>query len=88
MRLARILNTRKRQERREQQKSDGSLKITFANSIASGNCRAGTAQFKLQYENAIGHEAKSISTNNLRKYAKKFGVEFYAERVIEYVLNR
>lgn len=87
MQLARLLNVRKRQERRQQQKENGTLMITFQDSIASGNCRPGTLQFKQQYEEAIGHEAKSISIADLRKYGKLFGVEYYAERVIEYALN-
>lgn len=87
MQLARLLNSRKRKERRQQQKENGTLKITFQDSIASGNCRPGTLQFKQQYEEAIGHEAKSISIADLRKYGKLFGVEYYAERVIEYAVN-
>lgn len=87
MQLARALNTRKRLERRQQQKANGTLLITFADSLASGNCRPGTQQFKQQYEEAIGHEAKSISIADLRKYGKMFGVEYYAEKAIEYALN-
>lgn len=87
MQLARALNARKRLERRQQQKANGTLLITFADSLASGNCRPGTQQFKLQYEEAIGHEAKSISIADLRKYSKQFGVEYYAEKTIEYALN-
>lgn len=87
MQLARLLNARKRHERRQQQKENGTLMITFQDSLASGNCRPGTEQFKQQYEAAIGHEAKSISIADLRKYGKQFGVEYYAERAIEYALN-
>lgn len=87
MQMARLLNARKRQERRQQQKANGTLMITFADSIASGNCRPGTQQFKQQYEEAIGHEAKSISIADLRKYGKLFGVEYYAEKAIEYAIN-
>lgn len=87
MQMARLLNARKRQERRQQQKANGTLMITFADSIASGNCRPGTQQFKQQYEEAIGHEVKSISIADLRKYGKMFGVEYYAEKAIEYALN-
>lgn len=87
MELARIMRARKRQERRKQQKENGTLKITFNDSIASGNCRPGTMQFKQMYEAAIGHEAKSITIADLRKYGKMFGVEYYAERVIEYAIN-
>lgn len=87
MQMARLLNARKRHKRRQQQKTNGTLMITYNDSIASGNCRPGTLQFKQQYEEAIGHEVKSISIADLRKYGKLFGVEYYAERVIEYALN-
>ena len=87
MQMARLLNARKRQERRQQQKANGTLMITFQDSLNSGNCRPGTQQFKQQYEEAIGHEAKSISIADLRKYGKLFGVEYYAEKAIEYALN-
>ena len=87
MKLARILSKRKRAERREEEKQNGSLKITFADSLSAGNCRPGTQEFKNKYEEAIGHKATSISIADLRKYAKLFGVEYYAEQAIEYALN-
>lgn len=87
MKLARILSKRKRAEIREEEKQNGSLKITFADSLNAGNCRPGTQEFKNKYEEAIGHKAASISIADLRKYAKQFGVEYYAEQSIEYALN-
>lgn len=87
IKLARVLNKRKRAERREEEKQNGSLKITFADSLNAGNCRPGTQEFKNKYEEAIGHKATSISIADLRKYAKQFGVEYYAEQAIEYALN-
>lgn len=87
IKLARILSKRKRDERREEEKQNGSLKITFADSLNAGNCRPGTQEFKNKYEEAIGHKATSISIADLRKYAKQFGVEYYAEQAIEYALN-
>lgn len=62
--------------------------FTFEESLASGNCRPGTQNFKNLYEAAIGHEANEISLADLRKYGKKFGLEEYTERVIRYVMNR
>lgn len=85
IKLARILSKRKRAERREEEKQNGCLKITFADSLNAGNCRPGTQEFKNKYEEAIGHKAISIA--DLRKYAKQFGVEYYAEQAIEYALN-
>lgn len=87
IKLARILSKRKRADRREEEKQNGSLKITFADSLNAGNCRPGTQEFKNKYEEAIGHKATSISIADLRKYAKQFGVEYYAEQAIEYALN-
>lgn len=62
--------------------------FTFEESLASGNCRPGTQNFKNRYEAAIGHEATEISLAALRKYGKKFGLQEYTERVIRYVMNR
>lgn len=87
MKLARLLSKRKRAERREEDKKNGNLKITFADSLKAGNCRPGTQEFKHRYEEAIGHKATSITIADLRKYAKQFGVEYYAEQAIEYALN-
>lgn len=66
----------------------GNHMFTFEESLASGNCRPGTQNFKNRYEVAIGHEATEISLADLRKYGKKFGLEEYTERVIRYVMNR
>lgn len=92
--LTRIRAARKRQERRndlverrKEQMTNGTLRITFRDSLNAGNCRPGTSEFKRRYEAAIGHEAKDISIADLRKYGKQFGVEYYAEKAIQYVLN-
>lgn len=66
----------------------GNHMFTFEESLASGNCRPGTQNFKNRYEAAIGHEATEISLADLRKYGKKFGLQEYTERVIRYVMNR
>lgn len=66
----------------------GNHMFTFEESLASGNCRPGTQNFKNRYEAAIGHEATEISLADLRKYGKQFGLETYTERVIRYVMNR
>lgn len=66
----------------------GNHMFTFEESLASGNCRPGTQNFKNRYEAAIGHEATEISLADLRKYGKKFGLEAYTERVIRYVMNK
>lgn len=66
----------------------GNHMFTFEESLASGNCRPGTQNFKNRYEASIGHEATEISLDDLRKYGKKFGLEEYTERVIRYVMNK
>lgn len=66
----------------------GNHMFTFEESLASGNCRPGTQNFKNRYEAAIGHEATEISLADLRKYGKLFGLQEYTERVIRYVMNR
>ena len=66
----------------------GNHMFTFEESLASGNCRPGTQNFKNRYEAAIGHEATEISLADLRKYGKQFGLQEYTERVIRYVMNR
>lgn len=87
MKLARLLSARKRSERRAEQKANGSLMITFQDSLNAGNCRPGTMEFKHRYEEAIGHKANQISIADLRKYGKLFGVEYYAEQAIQYALK-
>ena len=66
----------------------GNHMFTFEESLASGNCRPGTQNFKNRYEAAIGHEATEISLADLRKYGKQFGLEAYTERVLRYVMNK
>ena len=85
---ARLLSQRKKKAERIEAYKNGELRVTFDDSLAAGNCRPGTAEFKRKYEEAIGREADSISVDDLRKYAEKFGVSKYAERVIKYVLGQ
>lgn len=87
MQMARLLSSRKKAQRRAECKANGTLRITFTDSLNAGNCRPGTSEFKRKYEEAIGHEAKSISIADLRKYGRLLGVEYYAEKVITYALN-
>lgn len=64
-----------------------SYMFTFEDSVKSGNCRPGTQSFKQRVEAEIGHEINEISLADLRKYGKKFGLELYTNRVINYVAN-
>ena len=96
LRQAQDINKRNRQKqlnlllkiRRESEKENEKLcclNITYEDSIAAGNCHAGTQAFKSRLEAAIGRPAESINGKELMKYAKKFGVERYANRVIRYL---
>lgn len=82
--LADILKARHRKSENYKKLADGTLRITFGDSIGSGNCHAGTMNFKNRYEAAIGHKADDITMADLRKYGKEFGVTLYAERAIRY----
>lgn len=88
LRCARLLSQRKRASASKAAIEDGTLKITFRDSLAAGNCRPGTEAFRLKYEEAIGHKATSISVADLRQYAKKFNVSYYAERIINHIINK
>lgn len=85
--LSRLIDERKKRAQRREQKANGTLMVTFQDSINSGNCRPGTMEFKRKYEAAIGHEAEEISINDLRKYSQQFGVVYYAERAISYAMR-
>lgn len=62
--------------------------FTFDDSLNAGNCRPGTQNFKNLVEREVGHELNEISLADLRKYGKKFGLSYYTDRVITYVMNR
>lgn len=59
--------------------------VTIEDSIAAGNCMAGTLRFKRAVEHAMGKEIDSISIPDLRFYAKRFFVEHYANRIIKMI---
>lgn len=80
-----LLNERAKNNRKLEQLE--SYMFTFEDSLNSGNCRPGTQSFKHRVEAEIGHEINEISLADLRKYGKKFGLELYTDRVINYVAN-
>lgn len=88
MLLARVLEARRGAVRRAELKAAGKLRVTFQDSLAAGNCRAGTQEFRNRYEAEVGRKVRDISVADLRKYGKLFGVEYYAERAIEYAMGR
>lgn len=75
-----------RQHRDE--KTVGQMRITYADSIAAGNCMAGTNEFVRRFTEAIGYNTDYITVDELRKYGREFCVSSYANRVINYVLNK
>lgn len=81
-----LLNVRAKKAINKKKLSDHMF--TFEESLAAGNCRPGTQNFKNRYEAAIGHEANEISLSDLRKYGKEFGLKSYTERVINYVMSK
>lgn len=81
-----LLNVRAKEAINEKKLSDHMF--TFEESLAAGNCRPGTQNFKNRYEAAIGHEANEISLSDLRKYGKEFGLKSYTERVVNYVMSK
>ena len=86
--LASILKARHRKSDNYKKLADGTLRISVVDSLESGNCYAGTLNFKNRYEAAIGHKADDITMADLRKYGKEFGVTLYAERVIRYMMRK
>lgn len=62
--------------------------VTFEDSLKSGNCEAGTQAFCNRLFDELGHEVSAISVKDLRKYGKKFNVEYYTQRIINRLLSR
>lgn len=74
-------------EARKKKKLQGYM-FTFDDSLASGNCRAGTQAFKNRVEAAVGHEVNELELDDLCKYGRQFGLELYTNRVINYVFKK
>ena len=62
--------------------------VTFEDSLKSGNCEAGTQAFCNRLFAELGHEVSAISVKDLRKYGKKFNVEYYTQRIINRLINK
>lgn len=86
--LSELLKTRTMRRKDREKLAAGTLMITFADSLAAGNCLAGTQNFKMKYEEETGRRTNSISISDLRKFGKKFGVEVFAEKVISYKISK
>ena len=86
--LAAILKARHRKSDNYKRLADGTLRISVVDSLESGNCYAGTMNFKNRYEAAVGHKCEDITMADLRRYAEEFGVSLYAERAIRYAMAK
>lgn len=84
--LTRTLRQRKAKALREEKIPN--IIITFADSLNSGNCRPGTQAFKNYVDRVKGEDVQSLNGAELRKLAKAYGCEYFAERAINYVLSK
>lgn len=78
------------QRTREIKKNEKLSKVVVSveDSLRGGNCIFGTNEFKRKVENAIGHEITNMTADKVMFYAKKFGVEYYANRAVKAAMNR
>lgn len=58
--------------------------ITFEDSLASGNCRPGTQQFKDNVENALGKEVEQLTVRDIIPLAIRFHQETYVQRIFNH----
>lgn len=84
--LARTLKQRRAKAQREAKSA--SIIVTFADSLNSGNCRPGTQAFKNYVDSVKGEDVQRLTGAELRKLAKAYGCEYYAERAISYAMDK
>lgn len=60
--------------------------VTFDMSLNSGNCKAGTQSFVNRLEAELGHQVTELSAYWVLFYGRKFGVEYYAQRAVDYAI--
>lgn len=61
--------------------------VTFDMSLSSGNCKAGTQSFVNKIEEELGRKVTELSAYWVLYYGRKFGVEYYAQRAVNYALT-
>lgn len=61
----------------------GAVRVTFADSIAGGNCQPGTRSFVAKVSEVLGYEPESLSGRDVLEFGRRFGVELYAQRAIK-----
>lgn len=85
---ARAKRAQKAAEKKQRMEDLARYMFTFDDSLNAGNCRPGTQNFKNLVEKEVGHEVNEISLADLCKYGRMFGLSYYTDRVINYVMNR
>lgn len=84
--LTRTLRQRRAKAQREAKSAN--IIITFADSLNSGNCRPGTQAFKNYVDSVKGEDVQELTGSELRKLAKAYGCECFAERAISYAMSK
>ena len=64
------------------------VRVTFADSIAGGNCQPGTRSFIARVSDLLGYEPESLSGREVIEYGRRFGVELYARRAVKAAARR
>lgn len=59
------------------------VRVTFADSIAGGNCQPGTRSFVARVSEVLGYEPESLSGREVIEYGRRFGLELYARRAVK-----
>lgn len=82
--LAALIAKRKRLAKEKAKLTD--VMVTFDMSLKSGNCKPGTQSFVNKIEEELGHEVTELSADKVLMYGRKFEVEYYARRAINYAI--
>lgn len=82
--LAVLVAKRKRDLKKIKEFSN--IVVTFDMSLQSGNCKAGTQSFVNKLEAELGHPVSELSAYWVLFYGRKFGVEYYAQRAVDYAI--
>lgn len=82
--LAVLVAKRKRDLKKIKELSN--IVVTFDMSLKSGNCKAGTQSFVNKLEAELGHPVTELSAYWVLFYGRKFGVEYYAQRAVNYAI--
>lgn len=82
--LAALIAKRKRMAKEKAKLTD--VMVTFDMSLKSGNCKPGTQSFVNKIEEELGHEVTELSADKVLMYGRKYEVEYYARRAINYAI--